>query len=591
MPDFKQHELNYAMRAPHSYKNAIELRNTHLKNIAINNRPNPSNYRSEDLLYRQSLFYTLKNERYNLKESVWLKLQDHPFMFKIARKTFRFVKKNPILKKTAKKIMRMDSDKKIEKKPKVVSQTVEKQNISGDCLYYCQSRFNLLSSIIHKIKYNTNKKSILFLIKWPSIIDNIDIKTLESIFEEVVIFNYSEINNLMRKMSVAEDAKKIFKLYDERLLFDVKKIKDIYVCNDGTSFSAYLINNDCRYNIIEEGQGNYSDTSVQLFNIKKTSSPFEMKLIEKYHLLYQSPKVQQRFLNFSAQVKDFDPTDCVDFNVSEIMKTLDNTTLKKIFACFNLVPKKANKNIPYNLLLTYPLWRVNITEQEAKNLYLQICDFFFEKENLVIKPHPGDPVLYNEVFPEDVIHIDKGVLSELLPYAIPVKYDKAVSVISSSNRNLQDVIKSGIYFNQDFMYYYKDLYKYYALAILIGEISKDKKTFSIALSQTLYEEPLFNMLKYSNINSKTEYNFVEDENSSDLFVVTNESDYDSTLPTIIMDEKYSRLEKNLFNISLITETDLLLNSVLSVKNISQLDNFSFERSMHYCKGAFYIDKI
>lgn len=374
------------------------------------------------------------------------------------------------------------------------ARTVKNRYI-GNVLYVATSLYNVLCCVLHKLKYNRNKKAVLMIASWRK---NVYQQLVDSkLFSDVYIENTAVVRDFVvridDKLSAQERADIYLDFYERNLPVNVHQFYRIYLCNDTMPIGQLLCERQIKYYSIEEASGVFNDKSLLKSNIDRFSPQVEKYLLDKHQILGKNRCVKKyyilkKFIHYNTQKT-------VRFEPVMLLKNLSSDNRKTVLNIFNATEAEAVSHQKTCLLLTYPMaQRLGITFSEQYYIYAQLLDIFAGECKVHIKPHPDDNGVYDGRYKNSHI-IDKAIPSELLWYVAKTKYCKAVSVISSSLNSLTE-FEIGIAINQEFSTHYNDLLRYYMCAHLIKFITNDYESIHFV---NIYNDLLFAMLNHADI--------------------------------------------------------------------------------------------
>lgn len=395
-------------------------------------------------------------------------------------------------------------------------------------LYQVISTYQLLNAIVHKSKYNSDKKCVLIISKWLT--DKHP--------------NYNELESFFNKVIVMDAVMTIDDTYIERntdyctkLLSKNKcglnDISEIHAMGCHYNFGAFLATNNIPHYFWEDAAGLLSRPEI-LININKTGFPVINEFCEKHHLYDGSENgVIKKYCNFSAQKEGFDLSNAIDFDVVSAFLSLSSNEQLKIREFFTDA-KTIDIDENSVLILTQQLFSLCVvTFEEQALIYQLFVDYFFPNEKVVFKTHPDDFMYYGLLFPNAEI-IRKKFPAEFLP-TLFTKNPKTIATISSTaidnlKKHFDNCFVLGTRFEREF----SSVHKYSIAVNFAKKHCSDYQVISIGAM-----ENVINAFGKFNASSDKKFYFIdkstleddidiisllENATSTDVFVFINSDD-------------------------------------------------------------------
>lgn len=280
--------------------------------------------------------------------------------------------------------------------------------------------FELMISII------LSERDDIFIIYTYNFVENQDIlKRTEKIRDCIFIdFNSDPYTKLLlywyRKKFFLEHFFKKFKF------FNINKIERIMSFSDQIVIAQYFISKNIPLDLYEHGIINYKESFNGLsIKIKKIflniDQPYgRSKNVENVYLL--KPEKAPQIIRDKVK----------PLNLKKLSKEENK---KEILEIFNLDENKIEiyKNKKY-ILLTQPLSEDGyMSEKDKIKIYKNILDKY-NKNKIIIKPHPREKTEYFKVFGN--IKIIKSVFPIELLDILDIKFERAITLFSSSALNI-----------------------------------------------------------------------------------------------------------------------------------------------------------
>lgn len=167
------------------------------------------------------------------------------------------------------------------------------------------------------------------------------------------------------------------------------------------------------------------------------------------------------------------------------MIELNKKEREKILKFFN-VNMKININVNNILLLTQHYVSLNtLTFEEQVLIYQILIDYFFQNENLVIKPHPDDIMYYHKLFPKAEI-IREKFPSEFMPFVFNNPPKCVATISSTAIFNLHGVYPQIFELDTNFEKNFKMIHRYYLALNIVKKL--DKKIIGVGVNKKLIEQ-------------------------------------------------------------------------------------------------------
>lgn len=371
-------------------------------------------------------------------------------------------------------------------------------------LYYAITNYHILTCILHKLKYHTNEKAILYISKWHPEYENLILK-LDNLhfFENVLVYEevvFPSGNHHINKRQIECDIDFIVHHVPQ---INFKEYAEINVCGDHYGLGVFLVYNHINYNYFEDGCGILSNEELLMNNIKKFE--YSRYQILKFLKIPGNAKcVLKRFGNLNKQLTNYFHKKDVHFSVIDELKEISSENFKKIFSIF-CDDYKIQTFEDATLILTFHYVNLGIlTLDEQRKFYGYLIDYFSCGKQVVIKPHPSDSQsFYNDWFPDAYV-LPRKMPSEFLPFFVEKKFSSAVTGWSTSIYNLVDILKEVVVFNQEIDKTYLQLNQYYLVAYIIYIFFKnDVDAIFVKDVSCVQLKNIMNLFNLQGLNLKT----------------------------------------------------------------------------------------
>ena len=342
--------------------------------------------------------------------------------------------------------------------------------------YYAVTNYNILNCIIHKLKYNKNKKAVLYISKWHpehlALVKNIK-KT--NFFDDVFVFEeviFPSGNNKVSIRVIKNDIEYVCTKIRENNGIDFDKYSEINVCGDHYGLSVFLNKNNIKYNYFEDGCSILSNFALLMDNIKKFDYS-RYQILKYLKLPGNSDCVLARYGDLEAQLEGYSNKKDIHFSVKEELKKIDRVKLRKMISIFDNSFVMENFN-DYDILLTFHYNNLGILTLEEQRLFYSYLLDFFGHDKIVIKPHPSDIQGNYKKWFSNIKILPRKLPAEFLPLLVKDNFNSAITGWSTSVNGLKDKVNSIVNFDQQIDYKYKVLVKYFMISqIIVNSLNKE----------------------------------------------------------------------------------------------------------------------
>jgi len=476
-------------------------------------------------------------------------------------------------------------------------------------LYYATTYYQLICSIVHRKKYHTNKQAVLavdhFIVKSCSGFFDIEDK---GIFDSVIAFNYIDV-----KENDDDNLKKIAMREIEKLPCALDKFEKIYVSSTCSWVGIYLAINKITFSAFEECCGILSKIDKLKENVRNFYPALDA-YAEQLGLYDGSCHMIEEL--FCSGINDEnilqDPKVHV-FEVVQELKDLPEDVIANIIRVFTKKKKiTATKNCA--ILLTQHFANLDIMDwEEQKEIYCIVADYFLpEDTNLIIKNHPADIMVYEDIF-ADCFVLRENIPAELLPFLFTELPEYILTVSSTAIDTIGNMFNKKVIFDFDYEKCFPLTHEYYAALKLFDNYVYEKKykfyiygvhsvllenlnKYSDASERKLVRLPDLNhlaALKGNNIvyldddmnedELKQVANIVLNSNTENIFVFLN-----TGKKYTFFDNQRKSLENNLYPVEVkVNEIIVGCIYIYSKGSIDKLNNVY--KTLNYEKGNCYTE--
>ncbi len=378
-------------------------------------------------------------------------------------------------------------------------------------LYSVVTTYHLLEAIVHKLRYNEKKRSVLMISRWLAS-KYPWYENLKIFFEQVAVYNadfkYSE--KMIEELDLYYDS--FFK--ENGILLG--EFGEIHLFGAEHSFGAYVFSNQIENYFWEEGAGALSKKESMLELFQKTYG------IEKAQFQYENhlgdgevPFVKGRYYNSYFQLKKVEGENLIHFDIAEELRQLKEEDINKVVGLF-YSDAKIQSDQTYALILTEHFANLSVmTWEEQLFMYRYLADYFLSGYHLLIKPHPDDIMYYEYEF-NDCIVIRKRFPAELLPFIFRGMPEVVATASSTSiyglRRQFSKVLEFNFRFSHEKQFYKLNRY-FVALSVADKYIKEGCHLKLLGVNPVIVE----NFYKFCGIGAKeyTEYEEAEENLDAD----------------------------------------------------------------------------
>lgn len=340
-------------------------------------------------------------------------------------------------------------------------------------VYQALSAYQIIECIEHKEEYHLGEEAVLILGTY--IVEKYsNYKQIETygFFDKVYLFEFGNISGTEEQIVVTVQNR-----LKELLPFELSEVDKIYIAGIHTYLGVYLIKNNIKFSMFEDGSGALSRPWI-LADITKKSNSDRYQIINKYGLYnHTSDLIVEKWCNVKSQLADFQDQKEKNYDVVEGFKKLSTEKKERLLSFFGIYDKiEVKKNSV--LLLTQQFSNLGqLSFEEHIRIYQSLFDFYLsQNDEIVMKLHPDDIMYYEKLF--DNINIVKSVFpAELLPFVFSNMPRKVVTISSTGINLIRDQFKECLEFNALYEKTFKFDHIYYIIAILLKIMNEVKVDF------------------------------------------------------------------------------------------------------------------
>lgn len=323
-------------------------------------------------------------------------------------------------------------------------------------LYVSENPYIMYKIIIKAFINKDEKRDLIIADNIDSMLPLADVLKEFKLFERIYIYRYNRLDKY-HSMTV-ERGKNVFTsflmfmkrywsaTFHQKDLKEDEQLKkvDFYVYNeiytsdfDVSRINGYLAVNKIYYTLMEHAKYVFDKQNIGLvYNLCTYIAYF----LERIHLL-TGIRIASQYCRFVEVHEKKNLGKCMKlkklkvWNIDQEIAKLsveEKDSIYKIYAKAYQLDLDYSKK--YNLLLTNPLALDGVVEsiEAQKECYNKIYqEYLDDAYPLIIKPHPRDTCLYDEVFPNAII-VNKDISSEIMNFSSKLKIQKALTFYSTS---------------------------------------------------------------------------------------------------------------------------------------------------------------
>lgn len=439
-------------------------------------------------------------------------------------------------------------------------------------LYYGLTNYHLLSCILHKLIYNSKEKAI-FVASQGILKSRIDSLKKSKIFDEVYYLEDTSIRNsnfnILSSNSSIEDIKKVSKtfldIYEKFLPFDITNFDEIYLTADHGVFGIYILMKQQQYVYLEDGRGIYSNWKI-LDNLLKIKNPGIQVMSSFYKAYGKSNLIKKRYVALDSQLDNYDLSNCINFDINELLDQLPKEDIEKVINIFNLKQYSIDYKKNNALVLTQRFSTYGMLEQENCILmYSLLCDIFAKDCRIYLKPHPADKCEYDKVFKKHII-LEKEMPSELIRFVIKENFNIGISTYSSSIHSLRKYINTVYNIDETIINFKDKIFKLYSLFEIANIIKGNVKIKNELLDQCFQ--------KCYNLNEFSQYVFDFSDDKDENTNIVNEKFFQEANCII----KINKVLKNEnLQSELLEKSEILYVKIKDISLLMKLENLNIQK--------------
>lgn len=299
-------------------------------------------------------------------------------------------------------------------------------------IYHCITAYQFCELVIHRKIYNDNCYAILLVQevmadKVPQLKQFIESGFFDKVLWHNPFFGYAD--------SAEQSEANILQYFNEILGKEnirLEEAEDIIVAAAYRNFGTYVALKDVEFSIFEDASGTLAKCDQE--NHDQVHHSILSVVTAKHGLYYgTNPNIKKIYCDVKMQgeIDKRIKSKIQDFTIEKMFKKLERKTQEEIKDIYGVV------NVPQNAVVVFTQWFMRdgkmLTDNRVVMHYQYLCDLFVPDENIVIKPHPADPLAfaYDEYFSDCQI-IRNKFPSELLKCGSN-QISKVISLNSTAN--------------------------------------------------------------------------------------------------------------------------------------------------------------
>ncbi len=362
-------------------------------------------------------------------------------------------------------------------------------------LYYTLTRYQQLASILHKMLFASEEEAHLYISNGNYVGDAYLERLKEAgIFAEVVVMNdqpawamganvnFQHVENLYPALD------RITELCYKSLLCPIEEYDDLYILADHFPMGFVLAYQKIPYHYFEEAVGVYCCLELWKKKILEQKNHFLYLVAQEVGVYGTSECVLDCWIDIDKQVEVCQCEKMIDFSVRKLLRELDNEKIEHIFSIFGIerVKNEDNDKASALILTEYLAGSKVCTWEEQRILYGQFIDYFCKDMRVYIKPHPNDHQgLYKKWFPQSVV-IERSAPSELIPLCVEKKFNRILSLSSTSYISLLEDTEQVISYRSEDLRtekMFRNLNIYYVISEILRTIDNEMKVYCIGADE------------------------------------------------------------------------------------------------------------
>ena len=344
-------------------------------------------------------------------------------------------------------------------------------------IYVCHTYYHVYVTLLKEFALPKEKqgKATMVLSKMSTDFENLK-ERLENInvFEEIIEFDekrhtfFPELEelrkdrgNIIKNMLARMKYTKLYaKLEEPYVPVDFKQYQDIYVFCDSDPIGYYLNYKHIKYHALEDGYN-----CLKVFDAARYDNRGNFKLkafLASLNLIF----IQNGYSKYCIDMEVNDRS-CLKYDyhkyvevpragLEERLTAEEKELIVRAFMANaeQLIQELAGRGEKNAIVLTEALLDENTRKTIFKDLIAQYCDGY----RVFIKPHPGDSLDYESVFPEHVVFKGRYPM-EVMKHIPGVHFHRGVAVFTHAIDNM-DFVDEKLLLGAEFMDNYENGEKY-----------------------------------------------------------------------------------------------------------------------------------
>lgn len=329
-------------------------------------------------------------------------------------------------------------------------------------IYICHTFYHTLVSLVKEIKENGGADIVLCdtIPELESLRENI---VKSGIFNNVFVYSERKCIEKSNNRKILDRISNIFFNYEKKKIyspsFELNNLtyQEVNIFNDYSYLGIYLRASKIYYNILEDAKDSYKvlDHYMKIDYHKTIKGKIFGFLYETRYCHGKSKYTRIVEVNDDQNIK----VPIEKIRVKDKKKMFNSLTKEQKLTIYRIFTRNKKVRVTKSknsiLILTQPLFEDSTVKSEEvqQRVYQDIIEAYCQGFDIFIKPHPRDNFNYKEAF-NNITLMDKNMPTEILNFNPEIKFQKAITVTSSSI-NAIDFIEDKLYLGFDWLKKYQ----------------------------------------------------------------------------------------------------------------------------------------
>lgn len=361
-------------------------------------------------------------------------------------------------------------------------------------LYCCQTNYQLLECITHKINYNNEKESVLIYHEGLPFRYGIKEKNLLKIFDKIYAYPTKDFLSTWDANNIKSVGDRLFGKIQG---YTLEQFEEVYIGGTHQWFGVYATLRGIEYNYFEDGCHKFWDHDNFLRNMYMINE-YHGKILDSLEIVSAKSCCIRKIYTNVPDGQDYSDPRIVHFDVVAELQKFREEEKHKLYGVYG-IDDDIFLNVKESelLLLTNYFCAVDISGidsiEDQKRLYSLLVDYFAHDKRVCIKPHPSDLVDYKSTFP------DACVLPRIFPVELfftnmDCRDITAMSLTSSGSNMFLNRVEFEIPTDKG-GYFLEKMYKYNSFKKIYNDLLQGYKLY--------ISSPIFNIFKCMQMNAES----------------------------------------------------------------------------------------